>query len=79
MANDTALNTPVLWINKYLQAKISELTGISRLPFFPTQPSTLDALTQGGTIDNPEGVMATSKNKVRAGSILFLCNSKHQC
>lgn len=59
MANDTVLNTPIIWINKYLQAKISDLTGFSLVPFFPTQPSTIDALTQGGPISNiPEGVMA---------------------
>lgn len=46
MANDTLLNTPVLWINKYLQDKISLLANIEDVPFFPTQPSTLDALTQ---------------------------------
>jgi hypothetical protein len=46
MANDTYLNTPILWINKYLQDKIELLTNIGRVPFFPTQPSTLDSLTQ---------------------------------
>lgn len=56
MANDTALNTPVLWINKYLQAKLSDL-GFSSVPFFPTSPSTIDSLTQSFTETN--GVMAT--------------------
>jgi hypothetical protein len=56
MANDSTLNTPVLWINKYLQVKVQELTGISRLPFFPSTPSAIDNLTEGF----PEGgVMAT--------------------
>lgn len=45
MANDTAFNTPVLWINKYLQAKIGNDVGIG-VPFFPTVPSTIDALTE---------------------------------
>ena len=44
MANDSLLNTPVLWINKYLQAKLGQQVGIG-VPFFPTMPSTLDALT----------------------------------
>lgn len=57
MANDTALNTPVVWINKYLQNKLSDY-GFDAVPFFPTQPSTLDNLTQGGASDNP-GIMAT--------------------
>lgn len=56
MANDTALNTPVLWINKYLQAKLSDL-GFSSVPFFPTSPSTIDSLTQSFAETN--GVMAT--------------------
>lgn len=45
MANDTLLNTPVLWINKYLQSKLSEL-GFDGIPFFPTSPSTIDDLTK---------------------------------
>jgi hypothetical protein len=45
------LNTPVLWINKYLQAQISEIfqsdTGddFATFPFFPSTPSTIDDLT----------------------------------
>jgi len=70
MANDTALNTPVLWINKYLQSKLGLNVGIG-VPFFPTMPSTIDALTeQWITVANPNndynlerlpyaGVMAT--------------------
>lgn len=53
MANDTLLNTPVLWINKYLQSKILENTQLDT-PFFPTLPSTINDLTQyfptGGTM-----------------------------
>jgi hypothetical protein len=55
MANDSLLNTPVLWINKYLQSKVQELTDIET-PFFPSTPSTLENLT----VMFPEGgVMAT--------------------
>jgi hypothetical protein len=53
LANDTLLNTPVLWINKYLQSKILDSTGLDT-PFFPTLPSTIDDLTEyfptGGTL-----------------------------
>lgn len=53
MANDSLLNTPVLWINKYLQSKILEGTSLDT-PFFPTLPSTINDLTQyfptGGTM-----------------------------
>jgi hypothetical protein len=53
LANDTLLNTPVLWINKYLQSKILEIADLDT-PFFPTSPSTIDDLTKsfpnGGTM-----------------------------
>jgi hypothetical protein len=55
MANDSPLNTPVLWINKYLENKIPLLTDIE-VPLFPSTPSVLDDLT--GSF--PEGgVMGT--------------------
>jgi hypothetical protein len=44
MANDSLLNTPVLWINKYLEDKIPLLTNIE-VPIFPSTPSILDDLT----------------------------------
>jgi hypothetical protein len=49
------LNTPVLWINKYLQEKITEVlkaqlgdneTFGTLFPFFPSTPSTIDDLTE---------------------------------
>ena len=46
MANTDLLNTPLIWINKYLQAKIAQLADFDRLPFFPSTPTTLDDLTQ---------------------------------
>jgi hypothetical protein len=42
------LNTPVLWINTYLQEKLSQyvqLTSNDLIPFFPTGPNTIEALT----------------------------------
>jgi len=60
MANDSLLNTPVLWINKYLQSKLPELVkqvgsdnvtnftdlpGIG-VPLFPSMPSSIDNLTE---------------------------------
>ncbi len=45
MAESTSvLNTPVLWINKYLQEKVEQLADFGSLPFFPTGPSTLETL-----------------------------------
>jgi hypothetical protein len=59
MAESTSLlNTPVLWINKYLQEKLSENIQIANnglIPFFPTGPNTIEALT---TTFPEGGVMA---------------------
>jgi hypothetical protein len=48
------LNTPVLWINHYLREKITQLTTLEDVPFFPTGPSTLETLQtqfpEGGTM-----------------------------
>jgi hypothetical protein len=55
MANDTLLNTPVLWINKYLESKIPLLSDIE-VPLFPSTPTALTDLQQSF----PEGgVMGT--------------------
>ena len=46
------INTPALWINKYLQAQIADIfksdTGedFATFPFFPSTPSTIDDLTE---------------------------------
>jgi hypothetical protein len=52
------LNTPVLWINKYLQEKLSDNIQVGNnelIPFFPTGPNTIEALT---TTFPEGGVMA---------------------
>jgi hypothetical protein len=60
---DTA-NTPVLWINKYLQEKITGIfvsnTGETnaQLPFFPSTPSTIDDLTEYFALST-QGLAAT--------------------
>lgn len=54
---ESVRNTPVLWINKYLQEKLQGSLGFSEpIPFFPTGPSTIDNLTEYFP-QNPEGVM----------------------
>ena len=58
MANNTVFNTPVVWINKYLQIKLSDY-GFDGVPFFPTQPSTIDTLTQTFPLSSDSGIMAT--------------------
>ena len=58
LGNGTFLvNTPMLWVNAYLQEKIAEYTtgesipGIG-VPFFPAAPGTLDDLTQSWVVIN---------------------------
>lgn len=48
-------NTPVLWINKYLQAKVSEAFGVG-IPFFPSVPSSIDDLTETWVLINNENI-----------------------
>lgn len=46
------LNTPVLWINKYLQEQVADIfksdagEASATFPFFPSTPSTIDDLTE---------------------------------
>jgi hypothetical protein len=46
------INTPALWINKYLQAQIADIfksdteEDFATFPFFPSTPSTIDDLTE---------------------------------
>ncbi len=67
MANNDLLNTPVLWINKYLKAKIEQLTNIET-PFFPSTPSTINDLTQ---YFPDGGVMATWDRLIRMNRSAF--------
>lgn len=41
----SVLNTPVLWINTYLQEKLGDLLDIA-VPFFPPKPFNIDDLTE---------------------------------
>lgn len=45
------VNTPMLWVNNYLQEKIAEYTSVGNnpgvgIPFFPPSPNTIDDLTE---------------------------------
>jgi hypothetical protein len=76
MAESTStFNTPVLWINTYLQEKIGLDTGVG-VPFFPSRPTSIDELTESWITIYPEstseperltyaGVMATWDRLVR--------------
>lgn len=58
------MNTPVLWINRYLQDQISGIftntagQGNSSFPLFPSTPSTIDDLTEYFG-ESTQGVAAT--------------------
>jgi hypothetical protein len=68
VANNSVLNTPVLWVNKYLQEKITLITKQTGsdsvtnftntqgfgIPFFPSLPSSIDDLTEQWIIVNNE-------------------------
>lgn len=64
MADTTStLNTPVLWINTYLQEKIASLSGITMPPFFPSTPTAIEEVTS--QFPNSQGVMCTWDRLVR--------------
>jgi len=54
----STLNIPGLWVNKYLQEKIFEISRVP-VPFFPTTPTTLDDLTEQWIVINEERVSYT--------------------
>lgn len=60
---ETVLNTPILWINNYLQEKLANVAGIG-VPIFPTRPASIEELTSSWITINAAnydyaGVMAT--------------------
>lgn len=61
MSRTSILNTPILWINLYLQEKLEGL-GFSTVPFFPSTPSTINDLTE---YFPPGGVMCTYDRMIR--------------
>lgn len=61
MTTTSILNTPILWVNTYLQEKLQTL-GFSAVPFFPSTPSAIDNLT---TSFPDGGVMCTYDRLIR--------------
>ncbi len=70
MAEPTStLNTPGLWVNRYLQEKIFNNAEIA-IPFFPTAPTTIDDLTDQWIVINDQrasydGVIAVYDRLIR--------------
>ena len=58
MANDDLLNTPLIWINKYLQVKLGEKLQYG-IPFFPPSPFSIDDLTEKWMVLNNTSLPAT--------------------
>ena len=67
MSRKSILNTPVLWVNAYLQEKLQDL-GFESVPFFPTIPSTINNLTE---YFPSSGIMATYDRMIRMRRIPF--------
>jgi len=61
VSKTSILNTPVLWVNAYLQEKLQSL-GFATMPFFPSSPSTINDLTDYFPTG---GVMATYDRMIR--------------
>jgi len=51
--NDPVINTPMLWVNAYLQEKITQGLEIG-VPFFPPSPNTIDDLTETWVVVNDQ-------------------------
>jgi hypothetical protein len=65
----STFNTPVLWINAYLQEKLIGDADVA-MPFFPSMPASIDDLTEQWVVINGErfgyqGVMATWDRLIR--------------
>ena len=66
---ESTLNTPGLWVNKYLQEKIFQGTDIA-IPFFPSSPNTINDLTEQFVVINDSrapyaGMLATYDRLIR--------------
>lgn len=61
MTEVSILNTPVLWVNAYLQDKLQSL-GFDTVPFFPSTPATINDLTSQFP---PGGVMCNYDRLIR--------------
>lgn len=69
MTNETLLNTPVLWINKYLQNKLPQNIGIG-VPFFPSIPSSIDSLTENWATVVPDASDPTAVTRYGYAGIM---------
>jgi hypothetical protein len=73
--SSAVMNTPVLWINKYLQEKVSDIfqAGANEkasFPFFPSTPSTINDLTEYFG-ESTQGVAATWDRLIKMNKTTF--------
>lgn len=73
--SSSVMNTPVLWINKYLQEKVSEIFSAgtnenASFPFFPSTPSTINDLTEYFG-ESTQGVAATWDRLIKMNKTNF--------
>jgi hypothetical protein len=61
MSRTSILNTPIFWVNLYLQEKLQDL-GFDTVPFFPSTPSTINDVTEYFPAG---GVMCTYDRMIR--------------
>lgn len=75
LGSATVMNTPVLWINKYLQDKVSGIFSAASgedasFPFFPSTPSTINDLTEYFG-ESTQGVAATWDRLIKMNKTNF--------
>ena len=63
------LNTPVLWINNYLQEKLARDVGIG-VPMFPTMPASIDDLTERFIILDPATLPTNSQTRYAYAGVM---------
>ena len=63
------LNTPVLWVNNYLQEKLALDVGIG-VPFFPTMPASIDDLTERFIILDPATLSANNQTRYAYAGVM---------
>lgn len=61
MSRTSLVNSPILWVNKYLEENLAGL-GFGVIPFFPTTPSAINDVTQSFPAG---GVMCTYDRLIR--------------
>ena len=65
----STLNTPVLWINNYLQEKLALDVGIG-VPMFPTMPASLDDLTERFVVLDPATLPSSSQTRYAYAGVM---------